>query len=102
MSQRVNQNPAEKLLNIEENCHVWDKQQTITEIVADNLGVVADNGAKSDRKFSLNIERVDHANSHEDTQEALVLDDRSLRDKSKEADPRSERKQGQLTDREGV
>jgi hypothetical protein len=64
----------------------------------DNLR--SDIEAKSDRKFSLNIERVDHANSQDDLQEAL-LDDQSNHDGSQDGEPRSESKQGQLTERGG-
>ena len=65
----------------------------------DNLRSEAE--AKSDRKFSLNIERVDHANSHDDLQDPGILDEQSNREPSQDAEPRSESKQGQLTERGG-
>lgn len=60
----------------------------------------ADNGAKSDRKFSLNIERVDHANSQDNLQEPIILDD-GADHQPQDDELRSDSKQGQLTEREG-
>lgn len=79
-------------MNINENSQVWDKQQTITEIVAHNQNLISEAGAKSDRKFSLNIERVDHANSQDDLQEPMMLDEGSNREQSQDIEPRSESK----------
>lgn len=58
-----------------------------------------DHGSKSDRKFSLNIERVDHANSQDNLQEPIILDDSSHR-QPQDDELQSESKHGQLTERE--
>ena len=47
---------------------------------------------KSERKFLLNIERVDHANSQDNIPTPMVLDDQSGRNASQEAEPRIDSK----------
>jgi hypothetical protein len=89
-------------LKIEENSQDIANIQPNTDAALDQNQAGSGEVGKRGRTFSLNIERVDHANAQDDQQEQIMLEEHSYRETSQDAEPRSESKQGQLTERDGA